>query len=147
MKKFLYGAAIVAMIFGCIYGNLYVFAPTVLYGKVTTREFYSYALYSLKDGKEINGKMSGGIFCTSGYINEVLYYDVLVSENGTLNYKKIPAEKAKIKIDNNELPSVTYYGEVFENGKALDDWTWHKDYYLLVLPENSVYSDMNIDLT
>ena len=116
---------------------------------IDTRE-----LRALNDRTEIEGKFSGGIFVSSGTINEkpvyAFYYED--KESGGIKYGSIPAEMATIyPIGEIEIPRVEEY-TVYRNYISLLTAPMEcsvpskKSIYKLYVPDGSITTDITLDL-
>jgi hypothetical protein len=96
-------------------------------------------IVALKDNSNIDGKVNGGIFVTSGYIKESLYYYCMENTEQGKHMIKIPADKTYIIETNDIKPSV-----VKQINKYVDkrQYFWllvtDEEKYIIYVPENTI---------
>lgn len=105
-------------------------------------------IIALHDGSNIEGHISGGIFCTSGYVDEKPVYTVLTKTDKGLKTKVYEADKTYIQFtkDKPKVETVVTEATGFWNffcGDGLLDTTG----YIIYIPTNSeIVNDYVIDL-
>lgn len=105
-------------------------------------------ILALRDGSNIEGSMRGGIFCTSGYVDEEPVYTVLINTERGMKTEVYKAENTFIQFTD-ETPRVeklvseaTGFWNFFCGDGFLDTTE-----YIIYIPANSeVVSDYVIDL-
>lgn len=104
-------------------------------------------IVALKDNSNIDGKVNGGIFVTSGYIEESLYYYCMENTEQGKHMIKIPADKTYIIETNDIKPSV-----VKQINKYVDkrQYFWFlvtdEEKYIIYVPENTIDTTYKVDL-
>lgn len=99
------------------------------------------AIYSLSD----TSVSEGGFLLGSGYVDEELKYRYFVKSGSGLKFNEVSADSVVIAFD--DEPRLVKYENKFKN-KALSNWFWclKSSEKVLYIPENTVFSDINIDL-
>jgi hypothetical protein len=87
-------------------------------------------LVSLQDGKEVEGRITGGIFLTTGYIDMKLVYTGYARSGEGFKMISVDANKAVVFQANNEKPRVDFYNIVFDMENA---YWWQKQIYEILL--------------
>ena len=104
-------------------------------------------IVALKDNSNINGKIGGGIFVTSGYINESLYYYCMENTEQGNHMIKIPADKTYIVETNDIKPYI-----IKQLNKYVDkrQYSWllatDEEKYIIYVPKGTIDTNYKIDL-
>jgi len=104
-------------------------------------------IIALKDNSDIQGHIDGGIFVTSGYINEKMYYYCMESTSEGSHMIKIPADYTYIKETNDVSPYVVKKSENWKSNKVrfwLIDINNEK--YYIYVPEGTVDTTYKINM-
>jgi len=139
---------ILLIIFGSISNGLYNYSAKQFNNiDYIVEQESSKGIFALNDNLNISGKMGGGLFYSSGYINEELYYYYVSEREGGKYVDKIPA-----------APTTIY--ECDENYRV-EHWKKHKeqtgtfirlemsesyDSYKLYVPKETLTSDFTVNL-
>lgn len=104
-------------------------------------------IIALKDNSNISGQITGGIFITSGYVLEDMYYYYMeVTEDGK-HMNKIPADSAYI-IETNDIKPSIIEKKKYNADKRLDFWfdvrTAVK--YLIYVPKGTVDVEYKVNM-
>lgn len=105
-------------------------------------------IIAMHDGSEVNGRVGGGIFCASGYIDEEPIYKVLIKTDKGLQTKTYKASESYVQFTN-EIPRVET-----RRVEAIGFWNFFcgdgfldKHEYIIYIPEDSVVAnDYVLDL-
>ena len=139
----------------CIFFFLAIICFVIPLSDITTSEelVNTKQLRALNDGSEIEGKFSGGLFVSSGRINEKAIYAFYYEdkEDGCIRYGSIPAETTKIYlIGENEKPRVeTYilhYSRITLLTAPVKVPVKESTIYKLYVPDGSITTDIILDL-
>ena len=139
----------------CIFFFLAIICFVIPLSDITTTEelIETKELRALNDGTAIEGKFSGGIFVSSGRINEKAVYAFYYEdkEDGCIRYGSIPAETTKIYlIGKNEKPKVeTYtlhYSRITLLTAPVKVPVKESTIYKFYVPDGSITTDITLDL-
>jgi hypothetical protein len=116
--QYLIIGAIILCCGSCTYGTYSIIKDTRVYSKD-----YKIHIEALKDNRDIGGQLHGGIFVSTGYIKEDLYYYYMINTVKGKSIGKISANKAYIKeISNDELPYIECGTYRFKNKNSIRDF-------------------------
>ena len=105
-------------------------------------------IQAMHDGSSIEGRLRGGIFCTSGTIDEKPVYTVLVNTEKGLQTNTYKAEETYVRFTDDEPRVETHQYEAtgFLNFFC-GDGMWDKTEYIIYIPTDSVVAnDFVLDL-
>jgi hypothetical protein len=115
-------------------------------------EDWKYDLVALKDNRDIKGNFHGGLFVSSGYINQDLYYYYIIDTSKGKAIQKISASNTYIDDTSlNVQPTVSCGHYEFEDSNWYRDIFWTifpyqgKECYLVV-PTGTIDKTFNINL-
>ena len=137
--KILIGSFVLLLVFGLLY-----FYPEHKCNEQQWKPNDSYVVHTLvalQDKNAVNGEFHGGLFCSSGYINEKLVYTYAYkTDNDGIKTQQVDADKSTIYYDNNpraEWITLTRHYWYYSDTKTICN---------IYLPEGSVASGYNVDL-
>lgn len=106
-------------------------------------------IVALRDGSNVEGHIGGGIFCTSGMIDEEPVYTVLVKTDKGLQTKTYKANETYIQYTDDvpRVEKVKYEATGFIDDIFICNGAYDKIEYIIYIPTDSqVVSDYVIDL-
>ena len=108
------------------------------------------SIVAMRDNSAVEGHISGGIFFTSGYVDEKPVYTVLISTDKGLTSKNFQAEETYIRtIENGSAPRVEKL-EYRGNDSGVFFWTFFNDvkyeYIIWVPADADIVDDYVVDL-
>jgi hypothetical protein len=113
---------------------------------------YKYKIIALKDNKDIDGKFHGGIFISSGYISESLYYYYAINTPKGKIINKVPADITYInELNKNQTPTIECRTHKPIHSNEIRDIVmagmieWGKE-CILNIPEGTLENKFDIDL-
>lgn len=140
--KFLIIAIICVIIF-----SICAFYVSRIPKDISWKEEWKTNIIALKDNSNIHGHIGGGIFVTSGYINESMYYYCMESTEQGKHMIKIEAEKSYI-IETNDICPMIIKQKAYNLDKRLDFWLdSSSEYkYIIYVPEGTVDANYKVNL-
>lgn len=108
-----------------------------------TDPYVTHTIMALQDGNEVNGKIRGGRYSISGYINEeFMYVYGYKSTGGGMKIQKVSAKNATVYFDDSVTPNAKWYRETKKF------WWSEAERYTcdIFIPTDSLQAELVIDL-
>lgn len=141
---FIAPCALIGLIIAMI-ANIICTVPVCIFCKHDYQTVNTTEIYALNDNIGAQGKF----FLGSGHVNGDAYYYYIEETDVGKHIASIPANNAYICESNSETPRIEMQQMCWE--KSWVKWilitNWFETRYMIYIPENSVTTDFNVDLS